>query len=124
MKKHHRKKIGICLLVFVAFLITPVCATAIDFYPYDLYSYDGGLGPIASADFDDDGDLDLVVTSGRNGWRIAIFWNNGDGTFITEPTIYDSGGFPGSIIVADIDKDNYVDIIITNKEFMFCVAKT
>lgn len=94
-------------------LITPLSAGAIDFEPYQLHLYGGGNGDVASADFDKDGDLDVVVVSERDLDAMVVFNNNGEGD-LSNYTTYAAGDTPTGVDVADIDKDEDVDIVITN----------
>jgi hypothetical protein len=73
------------------------------------------LNSIASGDLNEDGRLDLVVSSepdlvvGENG-SILVFFGNGDGTFATGPTLA-GGPSPKSLILADLDLDGHLDIV-------------
>ena len=78
---------------------------------------------IATADIDNDGNLDLVVTStseidrfnpgfGQNG-QVSIFFGNGDGNFGNEVT-YDVGGEPRSVAIGDLNQDGTKDLVIGN----------
>jgi hypothetical protein len=80
-----------------------------------------GLGGAAWLDFDNDGDLDLFLTNGRDNNRFnpevlnnGLFRNNNDGTFTdvaSEAGV--ENGFGNSCIVAgDIDNDGYTDIFL------------
>ncbi len=68
------------------------------------------------ADFDNDGDLDLLVT---NGFGTAadvnfLYWNNGDGTFtkeLADPIVTETGWSLGASY-ADIDRDGDLDVLI------------
>jgi len=77
----------------------------------------GNLAPAtAAADFNEDGNLDLVVAGRRlSGVRtgLAFLAGNGDGTFATAVPI---GGAPSnvtSLAAADVDGDGHVDLIGT-----------
>jgi|GEM_PF-2764420 len=74
---------------------------------------------ITSADFDNDGDMDLAVPNffSRN---ISILLNNGDGTFAAGSTInfehdYWSGKnfYLGAIVAADFNNDGFIDLAVT-----------
>jgi hypothetical protein len=73
------------------------------------------LNSIASGDLNEDGRLDIVVSSepdvviGENG-SILVFFGNGDGTFVTGPTLA-GGPSPMSLILADLDLDGHLDIV-------------
>jgi hypothetical protein len=81
---------------------------------------DGWICP-AWADFDNDGHLDLLLLRGdQNGFpnQLALFRNNGDGTFTALPSSIfhgpsdPGGGSPGAAW-ADYDRDGFVDLYIT-----------
>jgi len=80
-----------------------------------------GLGGAAWLDFDNDGDLDLFLTNGRDLNRLnpeilenGLFRNNGDGTFTdVAKQAGVANGFGNSCVVAgDIDNDGYTDIFL------------
>jgi FG-GAP-like repeat/ASPIC and UnbV len=65
-------------------------------------------------DFDNDGRLDLVVTSFDPTERLAVYWNKGDGTFEERG---ESAGVAGQLgglycVQADYNNDGYMDIFI------------
>jgi len=64
---------------------------------------------IASADFDMDGDMDLV--SGDWSGKIELFLNDGSGNF-TSAGIIHRYGFGGTLEAADFDKDGDADLLI------------
>jgi len=77
---------------------------------------DGGVNPcsIATADFNNDGKLDLVLID-----NIGVFWfflGNGDGTFQTAGVApYYTSSFPfGSIGIGDFNGDGKLDIAMAN----------
>ena len=85
----------------------------------------GGFGPqsLAVADVNSDGRLDVVVANicrindgaCQDESVVSVLLGNGDGTFQTAQT-YNSGGFYGSsVAVADVNGDNKLDLLVTNR---------
>ncbi len=74
---------------------------------------------LASADFDDDGDFDLVLTGtgSTSGLLpegvIAVLLNNGDATFSNPVTVV-RDIFAGSVAIDDMDADGMLDLIVAN----------
>jgi hypothetical protein len=68
---------------------------------------------VAQADFNGDGNLDLVV-SNWSGDSLSIFLGNGDGTFQTAQNISLSGtsGYPFGVAVGDFNNDGNIDIAV------------
>jgi hypothetical protein len=65
-------------------------------------------------DFDNDGDLDLLLSGHSSAGIISkIFRNNGDKTF-TETSIALPDFFYGTVTCADYDRDGWIDIIFRN----------
>ena len=66
----------------------------------------------ASADFDLDGDIDVLLLEADAG-RVILFENNGKGGFL-EPKIifYDSSCEPYHALIRDLNEDGYPDIIL------------
>ncbi len=62
------------------------------------------------ADVDNDGDMDVI--SGQENSVLALYKNNGDGTF-APPVIFSEPGFSylTSLQVADMDGDNDIDVL-------------
>ncbi|RMG24135.1 MAG: hypothetical protein D6730_13110, partial [Bacteroidetes bacterium] len=73
----------------------------------------------AWADYDNDGDLDILITgNSANGPKTTAYRNNGDGTFDIDPL--ESGNAlvdveSGSIDWGDFNRDSYPDLIITGQ---------
>jgi hypothetical protein len=67
------------------------------------------------ADMDNDGDLDLFVTS-VNGARNRLYRNDGAGLFVslTNSVVTRDGGQSGGCAWADFDNDGDVDLFVTN----------
>lgn len=68
----------------------------------------------AWADFDNDGDLDLLI--GNELYPNQLFQNNGDGTFndIAEQTGLTGDRFTKAVMWGDYDNDRYPDIYFSN----------
>ncbi|MBI5478002.1 MAG: CRTAC1 family protein [Deltaproteobacteria bacterium] len=68
----------------------------------------------ALADFDQDGNLDLVITAVYDGRPTDFYWGNGDGTFRLDAYhagITTTNGW--GVAVADIDHDGDLDLFAT-----------
>jgi len=78
-------------------------------------SYATGVGPIAiaAADFDGNGTLDLA--SANQDQTVSIFAGNGDGTF-QDQVLTGLGWKPYSIVAADFEADGFADIVTANLE--------
>lgn len=71
-------------------------------------------------DFDNDRDLDLLVSNASNGEN-KLFRNNGDGTFtpvVNDPVVTEKGNSHGCSF-ADVDNDGDLDIYVTNDNDLF-----
>jgi hypothetical protein len=67
---------------------------------------------IDSADFDGDGDTDLVGTAEASR-ILAIWWNNGDSPVTFTREVIATPNQPSAVRAADIDSDGHVDIVAT-----------
>ena len=91
-------------------------------YPGNPEPYERDPYGIASADFDGDGDMDVVVanydyaapggTDGSSGF--ALLFNAGDGTYgeAVHYTFTDKGSF--DVVVGDFDEDGHPDLALPN----------
>ena len=78
-----------------------------------------GYGSAAWGDYDNDGDLDILLTGSNNGMGTGaltrLYRNNGDGTFTSVSTAL-SNVFFGSAAWGDYDNDGNLDILITGSD--------
>ena len=83
-----------------------------------IYSTGNASGPrsLVAADINGDHKLDIIV-SNRLADNVGVFLNVGNGIF-TNQTRYSTsdGSFPVSVITADINSDNKLDIIVANSQ--------
>jgi hypothetical protein len=66
----------------------------------------------AVGDFNNDGKLDLAVSS-QTGNTVNVLLGNGDGTFQPK-TVYTVGGSPYPLAIADLNGDGSPDLIVPN----------
>ncbi|MCX6301385.1 MAG: VCBS repeat-containing protein [Bacteroidia bacterium] len=76
-----------------------------------------GYGSVAWGDYDNDGDIDLLLTGTSNGSPSGalsgIFRNNGNSTFTEQSAIALPGAYYSSAAWGDYDNDGWLDILIT-----------
>lgn len=78
------------------------------------YPAGNGAQSVASADFDGDGDADLVAATTYDG-TVSIHLNDGYGGFATgDPAFYPVGSYPRDVVCADFDDDGNADIAVAN----------
>lgn len=68
---------------------------------------------IATADFNADGFLDLVVANSSDN-TLTLLMGNGDGTFTPATNLVATGNSPSGIAVGDFNGDGNLDLAITN----------
>ncbi|WP_320040204.1 VCBS repeat-containing protein [uncultured Desulfobacter sp.] len=106
--------------------------THIQYYPnnnnFDEFSFENNFSfnysfsiitSIALGDLDEDGDLDIVAKA----WRIYdkdavgfIFLNDGNGNFSESKLLFENAPLSSSLVVCDIDSDQYLDILTGNAD--------
>ena len=76
---------------------------------------EGRINPrITSADYDNDGDFDLLV--GDNSGKVELYLNDGKAHFESEGVLYDFGSMSWGLASADFDNDGDVDVIVSAYE--------
>jgi predicted nucleotidyltransferase len=71
-------------------------------------------GSVAWGDYDNDGDLDILLTGRTSSGRISkIYRNNGNNTFTEQTGISLTGVSDSSVAWGDYDNDGALDIILT-----------
>ena len=72
---------------------------------------------VALADFDGDGDLDLLTVNGSSLSLNRMFWNDGTGVFSLSggPTLPALYHLSSSVAVADVDGDQDLDFVVGNR---------
>ena len=64
------------------------------------------------ADFNGDGNLDLVLTNSSPPSGVAIVLGNGDGTFQNTPILYSAGLLPAGVVSLDVNGDGKPDLAV------------
>jgi predicted nucleotidyltransferase len=68
---------------------------------------------VAWGDYDDDGDLDILLAGTTGSTRVTEVWrNDGSGTF-TQASVDPTGVSDGSVVWGDYDDDGDLDILLT-----------
>jgi predicted nucleotidyltransferase len=71
-------------------------------------------GSVSWGDYDNDGDLDILLTGNLGGDRVSkIYSNNGDNTFTEQTAISLTGVYESSVAWGDYDNDGDLDILLT-----------
>jgi len=65
---------------------------------------------LTSADYDSDGDIDLLV--GDNSGKTELFLNNGKGVFSSKGIIGDFGCLSWGLTSVDLNDDGYIDVVV------------
>ena len=81
-------------------------------------------GSTAWADFDNDDDLDFIISGSNLGNRVSkIYRNNGNGSFTERADIVLTGVSYSSIALGDYNNDNNVDILLTGYDGTSNISK-
>ena len=72
------------------------------------------ISSVAWGDYDNDGDLDILLTGSTDSGNISkIYRNNGDNTFTEQTSIALTGVDNSSVAWGDYDNDGDLDILLT-----------
>jgi len=91
-------------------IVGPPVAAAISFASPVTYSCPSA-GGLFSGDFDNDGNIDLAVTSGQN---LVIYYGKGDGTLNAPVTIFTGTDSPAVRAVGDLNNDGQLDLVCSS----------
>jgi hypothetical protein len=79
----------------------------------------GRLSLPALGDFDNDGDLDVIVVNGQDGYRARLYRNDGDGTFtdMAAAAGVDRPLNASSAYFIDYDNDGHLDLFVLCRDY-------
>ncbi|CAF3940451.1 unnamed protein product [Rotaria sp. Silwood2] len=96
------------------FFLEPICPFLLESQTQDWIGVEGRQLPIALGDFNNDNQLDIIVTQ-RDNNKINIFLGYGNGAFPAKPTTsVTSSSLPYFIAVGDFNNDSWLDFAIAN----------
>jgi len=78
-------------------------------------------GPMAVADFNRDGNLDIVTAIGTN---VSVFLGNGQGGFQSALNFSSGVAFASGLAVGDFDRDGFPDLVMTDGSFNTATSNT
>jgi hypothetical protein len=104
-----RRQGTLCLVLALVCMVGIGMPAAAQFETRATSPFPQGAFCIAAGDFNHDGNLDVVMTTG-NGFSVAL--GNGDGTFQTAVTYRTQLSY--SLAVADFNGDGNLDIVVAN----------
>ena len=73
---------------------------------------------VAWGDYDNDGDLDIVVANAESG-AMRLYQNQGNGSFVNRSALAGTNNTPAAngVAWADYDRDGYLDLYVSNVGF-------
>ncbi|MFO7032484.1 hypothetical protein B9T07_21795, partial [Limnospira fusiformis CCALA 023] len=79
-----------------------------------------GDSSVATADFNGDGDIDILLTGLNDSVFIKeVYLNDGSGGFTEATNISLTGVFHGSVATGDFNGDGHIDILLTSRDSSF-----
>src|SRR6201986_5289498 len=103
------KKILLLITYLISFhLKAQLCFTSPTKFPIDTFPQS-----IVTADFNNDGKLDLATANYQSSKNVAVLLGNGNGSF-GAPSYFNAGNTPRTITTADFNNDNNVDLAVAN----------
>ena len=106
---------GVWIAVAAALPFAPAAHGACppSFEPEVIYPAGTDPKPLAVADLNGDGKLDLVTANfGSN--NITVIYGNGNGTFGPSSTNYPAGIQPFGVDIGDVNNDGRPDLVVPN----------
>lgn len=102
------------------FLLKNLSTASITFAPAQTVSVPGTINDINSADFNNDGKMDMVVTSVFGAQAIVLMNKTSGGTLAfssaAEQILLSTGSGPFGVECADINGDSFPDLIVNNRQ--------
>ena len=111
---------SILTLALAAALAAPAraqCDFSIDFTTASMPSGDTFPTAVDGADFDQDGDVDLVV--GHAAGVLTLLLNQGDGTLVPAPGTFSVGSAVNAVVAADLDGDGVPEVAAAGRLGLF-----
>lgn len=121
MSQLERKLLSVCLLSVMPALLCGLAAAAAAKIPYsqspDWTSADHGVATgCGFGDINGDGWTDLVVANGNDiaRERLAVYYNQGDGTYPANPSWTSSDiDYHGHLSIGDVNDDGWLDVAVS-----------
>jgi hypothetical protein len=107
--------------LFISGVIFPIIIASIGLADFNQTAYEVGSKPftICTADFDNDGDLDLAGTcNDPMGMDIYILRNNGNGDFVLHDRFFVDTEVTTNVNTLDFNNDSYMDLAITTGDIV------